>query len=71
MIKTITPYEVRSLLAEAEEKINLILNPGNDLEPEDHDQIANWQEDIKIIFSALEDEADWVVQGKPMIEFSV
>ena len=68
MTDTITPYEVRRLLAEAEEKINLMLNPADDLSPEDHQQISEWEDDIRIIFSTLEDEVAWVTQGKPMIE---
>jgi len=68
MTDTITPYEVRRLLAEAEEKINLMLAPADDLSPEDHQQIAEWEDDIRIIFSTLEDEVAWVTQGKPMIE---
>jgi|SaaInlLV_10m_DNA_1039704.scaffolds.fasta_scaffold157740_1 hypothetical protein len=67
MTKTMTPYEVRSLLGEAEEKINDILSPGNNLEPEDHRQMAEWLDDVRNIFSSLEDEASWVTQGKPMI----
>ena len=70
MTDTITPYEVRRLLAEAEEKINLMLNPADDLSPEDHQQISEWEDDIRIIFSTLEDEVAWVTQGKPMIEIS-
>jgi len=68
MTDTITPYEVRRLLAEAEEKINLMLNPADDLSPEDHQQISEWEDDIRIIFSTLEDEVAWVTQGKPMIK---
>ena len=68
MTDTITPYEVRRLLAEAEEKINLMLTPADDLSPEDHQQISEWEDDIRIIFSTLEDEVAWVTQGKPMIK---
>ncbi len=67
MTKTMTPYEVRSLLGEAEEKINDILNPTDDLTPADHQQIAEWLDDVRNIFSTLEDEASWVTQGKPMV----
>lgn len=67
MTKTMTPYEVRSLLGEAEEKINLILTPTDDLTPADHQRIDEWLDDVRNIFSSLEDEASWVAQGKPMI----
>ena len=67
MTKTITPYEVGQLLSEAQEKINLILTPTDNLTPADHQQIDEWLDDVRNIFSTLEDEASWVIQGKPMI----
>ena len=68
MTDTITPYEVRRLLSEAEEKINNILAPAVFPTPEDYQLIAEWQDDVRAIFSTLEDEVAWVTQGKPMIK---
>lgn len=67
MTKTMTPYEVGQLLSEAQEKINLILTPTDNLTPADHQRIDEWLDDVRNIFSTLEDEASWVTQGKPMI----
>ena len=56
MTDIITPYEVGQLLSEAQEKINYTLSPGNDLAPEDYQELAKWRDDVENIFTALVDE---------------
>jgi len=68
MTNTMTRYEVGKLLSEAEDKINLILtDDGVKLTPLDYERMAEWQEDVKHIFTELADEVSWVMQGKPML----
>jgi len=67
MTNTITPYEVRRLLSEAQEKINDALSCGGDLTPGDYQEIARWREDVENIFTMLVDEMSWVADGKPML----
>jgi hypothetical protein len=69
MTNTMTRIEVSKLLSEAQEKINDILacDTSADLTPGDLEVIAEWQEDVKHIFTELTDEVSWVMQGKPMI----
>ena len=67
MTNTITPYEVRQLLSEAQEKINDSLSCGGDLTPEDYQEIARWRDDVENIFTMLVDEMSWVADGKPML----
>ena len=65
---TMTRSEVSKLLSEAQEKINLILlDDGVKLTPEDHERMAEWQDDVNHIFTELTDEISWVMQGKPML----
>ena len=69
MTDTMTRSEVSKLLSEAQEKINDILacDTSADLTPGDLQAMAEWQEDVKHIFTELADEVSWVMQGKPML----